>query len=339
MTFIQNPPSAHKPSPDDNSAGQPVSYDLEFAQDVITGLQQQPKKLASKYFYDGAGSRLFQQIMDLPEYYLTRTEFKILEEQKAEITSFFNPNSFFHLVELGAGDGLKTKILLRQLLENNVNFEYVPVDISEDALNQLQDSLKQELPNLKTEAFAGDYFKALKWLQKNKSDRKVVLFLGSNIGNFEDGGDFAFLEQIRQNLNPGDQLLMGFDLQKDPRVIRQAYDDAAGVTAAFNLNLLHRMNRELGADFNLENFEHFTDYDPLTGTIKSYLVSKIAQTITFSVLNHTVSFAAWEAIHTENSHKYSLPQIEQMGQQVGLKVTQLFTDEKHYFADVLYQVI
>ena len=334
MTFITDPKSIGTAAVKKSSE----SYDAEFAEDTIFGLSRQPKKLSSKYFYDGAGSNLFQQIMDLPEYYLTRTEFKILEEQKAEIAGFFKPGSFFHLVELGAGDGLKTKILLKELLDMRADFEYVPVDISGDALNQLSKSLKIELPNLKTDGFTGDYFKALQWLQQNKPERKVVLFLGSNIGNFEDGGDLAFLKQMHQYLKSGDLVLMGFDLQKDPRVIRVAYDDAAGVTAAFNLNLLKRMNRELGADFDLEQFSHFTDYDPLTSTIKSYLISKKQQTVTFSALNRSVSFEAWEAIHTENSHKYAPTQIEKLAKAAGFKTEQFFTDEKHYFADVLLKV-
>ena len=214
-------------------------------------------------------------------------------------------------------------------------FEYVPVDISGDALTQLERTLKQELPDLKVDGFTGDYFQALNWMQKNKPARKVVLFLCSNIGNFEDGGDLNFLKEIRKYLNPEDLVFMGFDLQKDPRVIRQAYDDAAGVTAAFNLNLLKRLNRELGADFNLEQFEHFTDYDPLTGTVKSYLVSRKKQTVTFSALNYSVSFEAWEAIHTENSHKYSSSQIASLAKSAGFEIHQIFTDEKHYFADVL----
>ncbi|HSI90245.1 MAG TPA: L-histidine N(alpha)-methyltransferase, partial [Adhaeribacter sp.] len=183
-----------------------------------------------------------------------------------------------------------------------------------------------------------DYFRALDWLQKNKPARKVVLFLGSNIGNFESAESQDFLSRIRQYLQPGDKVLMGFDLRKDPHQIRPAYDDAAGVTAAFNLNLLKRMNRELGADFNLDQFTHFTDYDPLNGVVKSYLVSKKAQTITFSKLNASVSLEAWEAIHTENSHKYTPAQIETLGKESGLEIEQLFTDDRHYFADVLFRV-
>lgn len=334
MTYLSNPELLGKP----NKPAPASTYDPELAADVKKGLAQSPKQLSSKYFYDGAGSRLFQQIMDLPEYYLTRTEFRILEEQKAEIATYFNPRSFFHLVELGAGDGLKTKILLKELLQEKADFEYVPVDISGDALTQLETALQTELPNLKTDGFTGDYFRALDWLQQNKPARKVVLFLGSNIGNFEEGGDLLFLKEIRKYLRPGDLVLMGFDLQKDPRVIRQAYDDAAGVTAAFNMNLLHRLNRELGADFDLEQFEHFTDYDPLTGTIKSYLISRRNQTVTFRALNHSVSFQAWEAIHTENSHKYSPAQIALLAEKAGFQIAQNFTDAKHYFSNVLLEI-
>lgn len=322
-----------------NESENRAAYNQEFARDVIKGLSQTPKTLSSKYFYDGAGSKLFQQIMALPEYYPTRTEFSILKKQKAEIMAFFGTSSFFHLVELGSGDGLKTKILLHQLQQANVAFEYVPVDISGDSINQLQATLQTEIPGLKTDGFTGDYFKALEWLKKNKRSRKVVLFLGSNIGNFEDGGDENFLRQVRQYLGPEDKILVGFDLQKDPRIIRQAYDDAAGITAAFNLNLLKRMNRELGANFNLEQFEHFTDYDPISGVVKSYIISKKSQSVTFSSLNHTVKLDAWEAIHTENSHKYSIEMIQELGKRSGFEVEQVFTDGQHYFADVLLRVV
>ena len=335
MDLLINPTG--NSAPETQSANRPP-FDPEFARDVIEGLAHDPKTLSSKYFYDAAGSRLFQQIMALPEYYPTRTEFSILENQKAEITAFFDLHAFLHLVELGSGDGLKTKILLRQLLQSKARFEYVPVDISGEAIKQLHQSLRSEMPQLKVDGFTGDYFKALKWLRKNKPEPKIVLFLGSNIGNFEEGGDLEFLKKIRQYLNPEDKVLVGFDLQKDPRVIRQAYDDAAGVTAAFNLNLLQRMNRELGANFNLNLFEHFTDYDPVTGVIRSYLVSKKAQTVTFSALNHSVKFEAWEAIHTENSHKYSLNHIKELGMQSGFETEQIFTDSQHYFADVLFRV-
>jgi L-histidine N-alpha-methyltransferase len=334
MDFIPN-----KPNPEP-TVEQPrtVVYDAELAKDVLSGLKQQPKTLSAKYFYDDAGSRIFQQIMDLPEYYVTRTEFAILENQKAGICNAFTGSGFFHLVELGSGDGLKTKILLKQLSAQKTDFEYVPVDISGEAMNQLAAGLKKELPGLKTDGFTGDYFKALNWLQKNKPGRKVVLFLGSNIGNFESAESEEFIQKISSYLKPGDKVLMGFDLRKDPNVIRPAYDDAAGVTAAFNLNLLKRLNRELNADFDLDQFEHFADYDPLQGVMKSYLISRKKQTVTFKALNVTVSFEAWEAIHTENSHKYTIPQIEKLGRKSHLEIEEIFTDDKHYFADVLFSV-
>ena len=336
MDLLLNPnPNATS----ETESGTKPAFNTEFAEDVKAGLSASPKTLPSKYFYDGTGSKLFQQIMELPEYYPTRTEFSILKKQKAEIINFFNPSDFFHLVELGSGDGLKTKILLRQLLQAKARFEYIPVDISGDAINQLQSALSKELPDLKTVGFTGDYFKALHWLKRNKPGRKVVLFLGSNIGNFEDNGDLEFLQEVRKYLSPEDKVLVGFDLQKDPRIIRQAYDDAAGVTAAFNLNLLKRMNRELGANFKPEQFEHFTDYDPIAGVVKSYLVSKRNQTVTFSYLNHTVSFKTWEPIHTENSHKYSEAIIKELGRKSGFETEQIFTDAQHYFADVLFRVV
>jgi dimethylhistidine N-methyltransferase len=332
MEFITN-----KPTPEPaNEQIKNILYNQELANDVLAGLAETPKTLPSKYFYDAAGSRIFQQIMELPEYYLTRTEFEILEKQKAEICHAFEGESPFHLVELGAGDGLKTKILLRQLMQDKINFEYVPVDISGEAMNQLETSLRSEIPGLKTDGFTGDYFKALNWLQKNKPGRKVVLFLGSNIGNFESADSEQFIQKMASFLQAGDKVLMGFDLRKDPRIIRPAYDDAAGVTAAFNLNLLKRLNRELGANFDLEQFRHFADYDPLNGVMRSFLISRRKQTVTFSALNHSVTFEAWEAIHTENSHKYSIPQIEVLGKNAQLEVEEIFSDERHYFADVLF---
>lgn len=332
MDFLTN-----KPTPDTVSEqAKTVTYDQDLANDVLAGLAKNPKTLPSKYFYDAAGSRIFQQIMDLPEYYLTRTEFEILEKQKAEICQTFAGKGTFHLVELGAGDGLKTKILLRQLVKGKITFEYVPVDISGEAMNQLEASLRSEIPELKTDGFTGDYFKALNWLQKNKPGRKVVLFLGSNIGNFESADSEQFIQKMASFLQPGDKVLMGFDLRKDPRIILPAYDDAAGVTASFNLNLLKRLNRELGANFDLEQFQHFANYDPLHGVMRSFLISRKKQAVTFSALNYTVSFEAWEAIHTENSHKYSISQIEELGKKAQLEIVEIFSDERHYFADVLF---
>ncbi|WP_299757267.1 L-histidine N(alpha)-methyltransferase [uncultured Pontibacter sp.] len=310
-----------------------------FAKDVAKGLSQKQKSLSSRYFYDGTGSRLFQQIMELPEYYLTRCELEVLTENKQDMAEQFSNGGFFHLIDLGAGDALKTKILLKELSGQQSAFDYVPVDISGDAMQELSESLQQELPQVKVEAVVGEYFRALEWLQENKSERKVVLFLGSNIGNFEQEESINFLRSIRSYLQTGDQLLMGIDLRKDPETILKAYNDAAGVTAAFNLNLLHRINRELNADFDVSQFCHHAIYNPLEGVMRSFIVSKTDQDVRIGKADITIHFEAWEAIHTENSYKYSIPLIGELGQQCGFKIETVFYDSQKRFADVLFSVL
>ncbi|WP_239022784.1 L-histidine N(alpha)-methyltransferase [Pontibacter mangrovi] len=309
-----------------------------FARDVAQGLGQKQKTLPSRYFYDGTGSRLFQKIMELPEYYLTRSEIEVFEQNKYEMARQFSGGGFFHLIDLGAGDALKTKILLKELSSQQSNFDYVPVDISGEAMKQLSESLQQELPQVAVEAVVGEYFQALEWLQENKSGRKVLLFLGSNIGNFETEESIDFLQSIRSYLKPGDRLLMGVDLRKNPDTILKAYDDAAGVTAAFNLNLLHRINRELDADFNVDQFCHHAIYNPLEGVMRSFIISKVAQDVHIRKANVRVHFDAWEAIHTENSYKYSLPQVAELGQKCGFAAETVFYDSRQGFADILFSV-
>ncbi|WP_083937807.1 L-histidine N(alpha)-methyltransferase [Hymenobacter aerophilus] len=310
---------------------------LLLREHVREGLSRPFKALSSMYFYDDEGSRLFQQIMALPEYYPTRTEFALLTRHRAAIARALrpqNPAEPFFLLELGAGDGLKTKILLRELLENGADFTYVPVDISAAALAGLATSLQAELPGLRVEPVVADYADAL-GLMAARPGRKAVLFLGSNIGNFSPEERHQFLADLARPLTPNDRLLIGFDLQKDPRLIRAAYDDSQGVTAAFNFNLLHRLNRELGADFDLAHWQHYTDYNPLTGAVRSFLASTRAQTVHFAELGWSVDFRAWEMIHTENSFKFTQPGIEEIAQAAGLTTADFFTDEQDYFADVI----
>ena len=304
---------------------------------VAEGLSRAQKTLSSMYFYDDEGSRLFQQIMALPEYYPTRTEFGLLTRHQTALAVALRPAAAqepFFLLELGAGDGLKTKILLRQLLETAASFTYVPVDISGAALDGLAASLREELPALRVEPIVADYSAALQ-LMAARPGRKVVLFLGSNIGNFLPPDRQAFLRTLAAPLSADDRLLIGFDLRKNPRLIRAAYDDAQGVTAAFNLNLLARLNRELGADFDLAHWQHYTDYDPLAGAVRSFLVSTRAQAVRVAALERTFDFAAWETIHTENSYKFTQSQIETLANEAELRVTDFFTDEQQYFADVV----
>lgn len=308
----------------------------ELARHVAEGLARTPKALSSMYFYDDAGSRLFQQIMALPEYYPTRAEFAIFREHGAAIGAALGATAGgpFTLVELGAGDGAKTQLLLRELLAADSDFTYAPVDISAGAMGGLVAALARELPALRVVPVVESYAAALKQL-RTQPGRKAVLFLGSNIGNFGPVERLDFLRQLAAPLGADDRLLIGFDLQKDPRRIRAAYDDAQGITAAFNLNLLTRLNRELGADFDLARWQHYTDYEPLTGAVRSFLVSTEAQAVCFAALEETVAFAAWEVIHTENSYKFTRPQIEVLAAEAGLRVVDFFTDGASDFADVV----
>ena len=308
----------------------------ELAQHVAEGLHRTPKSLSSMYFYDDVGSQMFQQIMGLPEYYPTRAEFAIFREHGAAIAAALSPEAGaeFALVELGAGDGAKTKLLLHELLRAGTAFTYAPVDISAGAMTGLVEALERELPALVVAPVVENYATALTQLS-TRPGNKAVLFLGSNIGNFGPAERLDFLRQLAAPLAPADRLLIGFDLQKDPRRIRAAYDDAQGVTAAFNLNLLTRLNRELGADFDLAHWQHYTDYNPLNGAVRSYLVSARAQQVRVAALDETFAFAAWEVIHTENSYKFTLPQIEALAAEAGLRVVTSFTDAATDFADVV----
>lgn len=306
-----------------------------FAREILDGLTSNPKRLPSKYFYDKEGDRLFQEIMKLDEYYLTSCEHEILSTHKETIRRLMTEGGrHFNLIEFGAGDGYKTRILLRHFLNEKVDFEYVPIDISSNVLEILQKSLQEELPDLKIRPIADDYFSALHNL-RNGGTRNVVLFLGSNIGNFSQERAFEFLSHIYKELKRDDLLLIGFDLKKDPDVILAAYNDASGVTREFNFNLLRRINRELDTEINVDAFLHYPVYNPLTGTAKSYLVSREAQS--FRLLDHTIELEAWEAIHTEVSQKFSFSDINRMASLTGFTDLENFTDQRKYFVDAIWK--
>ena len=306
-----------------------------FAQDVLTGLSKKQKTLSSRYFYDGVGSQLFQQIMNLPEYYLTNCEYDILNRNKAEISRLFAQSDYFHLVDLGAGNALKTKIIIKELAQQEFSFDYVPVDISGDAMQALTNNFSAEIPDINVQAVVGEYFEALEWLHRNKPERKVILFLGSNIGNFTLAESIFFLQKVRSYMQPGDSLFLGADMRKDPDIILEAYNDATGITAAFNLNLLQRINRELEGNFQVEQFKHYALYNPWAGVMQSFLISEQKQEVYIGATGNTFQFDAWEAIHTESSHKYTLSGIEQMASKSNLRVKTVFWDQKNYFADLL----
>jgi L-histidine Nalpha-methyltransferase len=304
-----------------------------LAHDVRQGLQQTPKRLLSKYFYDEVGSRLFQQIMNLPEYYLTRCEHEILQTYQDELGAWTSQP--FDLVELGAGDGLKTKILLRRWLQLGHDFTYWPVDISADALAGLGRSLAAELPQLRFRSLPTDYLQALAQLPSHRP--KLVLFLGSNIGNFANPEALAFLRALHQAMRPADGLLIGYDLKKHPATVLAAYSDAQGVTKAFNINILARLNRELRANFDLAAFDHYALYHPETGEARSYLVSQRAQRVALAAIDLEIALAAGEVIHTEVSRKYTPPEMDELVGQAGFIPLRTFFDAEHRFADGLFQ--
>jgi dimethylhistidine N-methyltransferase len=309
----------------------------ELASDTLRGLSSNPKYLLSKYFYDDAGSAIFQDIMNMPEYYLTDCEHEIFSNQTKEITHAICDDALgFNLVELGSGNGLKTKILLKHLVGKSVKFQYTPVDISAKVNNELIESLKSKLPSLKVEAKTGDYFRKLKNLNGHDSIPKIILFLGSNIGNFSDNETDEFLNFLSTYTNSGDKVLIGFDLKKSPKIIMDAYNDPHGHTRRFNLNHLVRLNRELDADFDIGQFEQHTIYDPKTGNVKSFLVSKTEQKVYVGLLEQLFHFRQWETIFMERSRKFDLSTIEKLAEKSGFNVAQNFTDKRNYFVDSLW---
>lgn len=312
--------------------------DSTFRQDVLTGLTAPHKYLLSKYFYDAKGDALFQQIMRCPEYYLTRAEAEILVLQSTQILQrCMDVPQPFDIVELGAGDGSKTIFLLKEALRLNYSQRYYPIDISPDILSYLEQTLGPKLPGMQITSLAGEYFARLEQLQLTSNQPKLVLFLGATIGNMLPDEALLFFKQLKTYLRAGDHLLVGFDLKKNPQTILNAYNDAGGLTKAFNLNLLHRINRELGADFNPDQFTHYPVYDPLTGSCKSYLISRCAQQVTFDP-DTVIRFDWDEPIYMEVSQKYSLGEIHQLALQAGFEQVDAFFDCRHQFTDVLWRV-
>ncbi|SNR76607.1 L-histidine N(alpha)-methyltransferase [Flavobacterium sp. ov086] len=310
----------------------------QFRSDVLEGLTNTPKKLHSKYFYDTIGDRLFQQIMAMPEYYLTNCEMDIFQNKTSELAQIIlESGTAFDLIELGAGDGTKSAFLLKDLLEKQADFNYMPIDISANILSVLSSKLKADLPELTITCLEGEYFKMLEKAANLSSRRKVVLFLGGNIGNMEKGEALAFCSDLSSYLSPGDIVLMGFDLKKNPQMILDAYNDKTGITAAFNLNLLTRINRELSADFCIEKFEHYQTYDPLSGSCRSYLISLADQVITIE--ERSVDFEKDELVYMELSQKYSLPEIEALAENSGFVTINHIMDSKSWFTDVAWGVV
>jgi len=298
----------------------------QFLDDVLDGLRQPQKRIASKYFYDELGSGLFDAICDLPEYYPTRTELEILRQHAAAMAERIGPEAL--IVELGSGSSLKTRTLLDALQRPS---GYVPVDISREHLAQAARTLDAAYPDLPVLPVCADFLKPFALPTPPQKPRRVVAYFpGSTLGNFEPATALALLQQIRHLVGDGGLLLIGLDLQKDVAVLERAYDDAAGVTAAFNLNLLTRINRELQADFDIDSFDHVARYDAGHGRIEMHLSSRVEQRVTLA--GQLFSFAAGETIHTENSYKYQPSAFAAMAAEAGFADDHRWQDTRGWFA-------
>ncbi len=309
----------------------------EFMHDIHAGLSKPNKQIQSKYFYDEHGSELFNKITHHPDYYLTNCEIEILNQNKKHIAQQINAASF-NLIELGPGEGIKTQILMEEFLQKSLNFSYIPIDVSKKYLKLVIHRCKQTLPSLQFKAIHADYFRGIEWIQEHSDRRNLLLFLGSSIGNFDAAMTIEFLRHLCDSLNEGDYVLLGFDLRKDIGILLRAYDDTAGITRDFNLNLLNRINRELGANFDLKKFRHYATYNVYSGAMESYLVSLEKQIIYIDAFNGSYSFEAIEPIHVEYSHKYSLTQIDGLAHKTGFEVVENFSDARKYFVDTLWRV-
>jgi dimethylhistidine N-methyltransferase len=306
-----------------------------FAEDVRAGLSASPKHLFPKYFYDALGSQLFEAICLLPEYYLTRAENEIFARYSDEIVNELQSEKV-SLIEMGSGSASKTRLIIEALLKRQTELLYIPVDISATALETSSRVLLQSYPRLRIDAYAGDYYDGLTAIKEQPEGRYLALFLGSNIGNFNADEAHAFLRALRGVLRDGDALLVGADLRKSSEILEAAYDDALGVTSAFNLNQLARINREFEADFKLRAFRHQAVYNEDLGRVEVYIVSLRRQTLTIPRLEMEIQFAQGERIHTENSYKYDPAGLSKLATATGYTRARTWLDQREQFSSNLF---
>ena len=301
-----------------------------FATDVSAGLSSSPKTLPPKYLYDQKGSQLFEEICRLPEYYLTRVGTTILQRNLSEIIGYFNNAT--SIIELGSGSAAKTRLLIKALLKRQPFLHYIPIDISRSVLEESAASLLKDYTELHITAYVADYHSGLQAIPRDSKGSRLFLFLGSNIGNFENPQAEEFLQTVRSVMGRDDGLLLSADLKKNKAMLEAAYDDAQGVTAAFNLNLLARINRELGANFDLTSFRHRAFFNEAQGRIEMHLESLRTQRVTIPKAGLEVAFEQGDTIHTENSYKYSLEQIRELCTAGGLSLEKTWLDEQKFFS-------
>lgn len=296
-----------------------------FLAEALVGLKAQPKTLPSKYFYDGRGSELFEQICELPEYYVTRVEMALLKDIMGEVAECIGTGA--HVIEYGTGSSEKIHILLAAL---DHPAAFIGVDISGGALQGVADGLAVEFPDLDVQGICADFTQPFDLPKMDGSGKRVVFFPGSTLGNFDPKPAQDFLSNAAQTVGPGGGMLIGIDLKKDTEILNAAYDDAKGVTAQFNLNLLTRLNAECGADFDLDAFSHEAFYNADANRVEMHLVSRCAQTVVLG--GQTIAFVEGETIHTENSYKYSVAEFQALARRAGFEPVHAWTDENQMFS-------
>ena len=302
----------------------------EFADHVRCGLTSRPKRLPCRFLYDEIGSALFEKICLQPEYYPTRAERQILVDQADRIADLLSPDTT--VVELGSGSSAKTRILIEAFLRQHESLHYAPIDVSAEIVEENATDLVNAFPDLCVTAFVGEYDRGLRFVEREFDGPKCVLWLGSSIGNLDRDVAAGFLRRIADTMSDGDRLLVGIDLRKDRTTLESAYNDARGVTAAFNRNILQRINRELGGNFNVEDFDHRAEYNPQAGVVEISLVSTESQKVRVERLNLTVTFDVDEAIHTEDSHKYSEAEIDSLASRAQLATVHRWLDSERRFS-------
>ena len=293
-----------------------------FAEDVDKGLSLKNKAISSKYFYDDIGSSLFQKITKHPDYYLTKNEIEILNKVKLKLPNILKIKEI-DIIELGPGDGSKSKIIIEGFLKNNYIVNYYPIDISKKALKLIERNIKEN-NRLNINGIVSEYIEGLNYVKNISKNKQLILFLGSNIGNFEKPQSVEFMKSINKNIKKDSYIFIGFDLKKDPRKLNKAYNDSSNLTKKFNLNLLTRINNDMQANFNLNKFVHYGTYNPLLGAMESFLISKVKHQVNIKKIKKIYSFKAYETIHLEYSFKYSIEDIEDLAKK------SKFTIQKYY---------
>ncbi len=319
------------------SAPQAHAARADFEAAVRRGLTGRPRVIPPWFWYDAEGSRLFDAVCDTPEYYLTRVEAGILERSAPRLAATIGEGPI-DVVDLGCGDGRKTAPVIAALRDGGAAVRYVPIDISGAAVDTAAAAMIARFPGLAIQGLIGEYFDGISWLSKNADRPRLVMFLGSNIGNFPMPEASAFATRLCKSLSPGDRVLIGFDLRKPGAPLIAAYNDSEGVGPRFSLNLLRRINRELGADFDLERFEARSTYDPVEGAIRMYLISLEEQSVYVRALDRRFDFEAFDPIQVGYSYKFRPREITQLAREARVDVEAMYFDDARWFCDAVWRI-